>query len=210
MKVKEDKLMKLKYFIIILAIVLILTACEKENIPTDAIRLHVIANSDDDYDQQVKLKVKDAIIKDCSKLLVQSKSADESFCIVKNSSTIFSQTANQTLKDNGYAYKARIETGKFMFPDKMYEQAAFPAGEYRALKIVLGEGEGKNWWCVLYPPLCVVFKAQENNADTIIDESEEIVFESFILEKIFKSKTPQPDDEALSRLQKLFKKANWS
>lgn len=202
--------MKFKLIIMFVAVVLILTGCGEKYVPTDAIRLHVVANSDNKSDQQVKLKVRDAIVKDCSMLFEDSKSSDESYEIVKFNSEKIKQIANNTLLNSGYSYEAQIETGKFRFPDRLYETTAFPAGEYRALKVVLGNGEGKNWWCVLYPPLCVVSKEQIDDEDTQIDESEEIVFESYILEKLFGKDTPQPGDEAISRLKKLFKKANWS
>lgn len=200
--------MKLRLLLIILIIAFLFTACGEKEVPTDAIRLHVIANSDGNSDQEVKLMVRDAIIKDCTHLFNESESPEESYNIVKKNSDIFEEIANKTLEDNGYSYGAHIETGKFQFPDKLYETTAFPAGEYRALKVVLGEGEGKNWWCVLYPPLCLVSKQRPDDEETAQDESEEIVFESFILEKIFGKKTPQPEDEAIERLEQLYERSN--
>lgn len=200
--------MKFKLLIILIIIVLLFTGCREKETPTDAIRLHVIANSDEEQDQSVKLKVRDAIIKDCSSLFDDSKSASESFNIIKNNSDTFIDIANKTLEQNGYGYGAHVEIGKFQFPDKLYETTAFPAGQYRALKVVLGDGEGKNWWCVLYPPLCIVSKERPDDEETQSDESEEIVFESFILEKIFGKKTPQPNDEALKRLEQMLESSN--
>jgi stage II sporulation protein R len=200
--------MKLRLLIILLIIVLLFSACGEKETPTDAIRLHVIANSDDESDQRVKLEVRDAIIKDCSSMFEDSNSPDESFQIVKDNSNKFEDIANKTLEKNGYTYGAHIETGKFQFPDKLYETTAYPAGKYRALKVVLGSGKGKNWWCVLYPPLCLVTKERQDDEETQTDESEEIIFESFILEKIFGEKTPQPKDEAVARLEQLLERSN--
>lgn len=200
--------MKFRLLIIILVIVLLFSGCGEKETPTDAIRLHVIANSDNDSDQEVKLLVRDAIIKDCSSMFNDSASPEESFNIIKDNSSTFEDIAIKTLQQNGYSYGADVQIGKFQFPDKLYETTAYPAGKYRALKVVLGSGEGKNWWCVLYPPLCLVSKEIPDNEQTEQDESEEIVFESFILEKVFGKKTPQPNEEALGRLKQFLASSN--
>ncbi len=102
-------------------------------------RLHIIANSDSEADQTVKIKVRDAIL----------NSADE--C---SDAEDFRKTAERTLRENGFTYAAKAYSGNFYFPEKTYKDMTFPSGEYSSLRVVLGEGKGKNWWCVLNPPLC--------------------------------------------------------
>ncbi|KMT22816.1 stage II sporulation protein R [Clostridium cylindrosporum] len=120
------------------------------------VRFHVLANSDSNLDQGVKIKVKDNVIKYVQPLLKNSKSIDESKEILENNKANIINLANKVLKQNGQTYTARAEIGRFDFPVKSYGDIVFPSGEYDAFRIILGEGEGKNWWCVMFPPLCFV------------------------------------------------------
>ena len=113
-----------------------------EDLKENVTRLHIIANSDSDADQDVKIKVRDAIL----------EKARESEADTED----FAQIAENTLRENGFTYSARAETGEFYFPEKSYKDMTFPAGEYHGLRVVLGDGAGKNWWCVMNPPLCFV------------------------------------------------------
>lgn len=110
-----------------------------EDLQENITRLHIIANSDSDADQEVKIKVRDAILSAADK----GVTADE-----------FKEIADNTLHENGFTYSAGAEFGKFYFPKKTYKDMTFPAGEYNGLRVILGEGKGKNWWCVMNPPLC--------------------------------------------------------
>lgn len=120
------------------------------------VRFHVLANSDTNIDQSVKLKVKDSVIKYVQPLLENSESLDESKSILNHNKEKIIKIANKVLAENGQVYTASAELGKFDFPVKSYGDIVFPSGEYEAFRIVLGEGEGKNWWCVMFPPLCFV------------------------------------------------------
>lgn len=136
------------------------------------IRLHIIADSDDDTDQQVKLEVRDAVLKNVGDKLSVS---DEEECkteIVNNLNEI-EEIANNVLAEKGFDYKAHAEYGKFQFPEKTYKSMTLPAGEYYGVRIVLGSGSGHNWWCVMYPPLC--FK--EGEEVTLSRQSEKILRE---------------------------------
>ena len=113
------------------------------------VRLHVIANSDSDEDQALKLKVRDAI-------LAHSKSDFTQKSDVSKSLDIYKEIAEKTLRENGCDYSAEVEYGNFKFPTKYYENIALPAGQYDAVRIKIGAAEGKNWWCVMFPPLCFV------------------------------------------------------
>ena len=120
------------------------------------IRLHVIANSDSAEDQTVKLQVRDAVVEYLTPLLVSTKTIDESRTIIMEQKDTLLSIAQKVLTDNNKHYAANLEIGWFDFPVKSYGTMIFPAGRYEALRIMLGKAEGKNWWCVLFPPLCFI------------------------------------------------------
>jgi stage II sporulation protein R len=126
------------------------------NLSDKLIRFHVIANSDLDSDQKVKLKVRDAILKKFGPILEKSGSRDESLAIISDNVEEIEKVANEILKSEGKDYMAKAVLGNSTFPIKQYGSITLPAGEYTALRVVLGEGDGKNWWCVMFPPLCFI------------------------------------------------------
>lgn len=122
----------------------------QEDLQDNLIRLHIIANSDSGEDQAVKLRVRDAVL-DKMREETENKSRNE---IIKSLDEI-EKTANRVLEENCFDYTASAVYGKFYFPKKEYRGMTLPAGEYYGVRIVLGNGNGHNWWCVMYPPLCV-------------------------------------------------------
>ncbi len=130
-------------------------ADETQNeIASSVVRLHIVANSDSDGDQAVKLKVRDAIIAEFSDCLQTAQSPAQAEQIMQDNLSRIEAVANRVLKENGYSYQAQASIGETHFPVKHYENITLPPGNYRALRIVLGNGAGQNWWCVMYPPLC--------------------------------------------------------
>lgn len=141
-------------------------ACEnpwKSNTITDPLqpeiadkilRFHVLANSDSKEDQEVKKKVRDAVGAMMEPRLAESRNLEETEAIVQRSMENIVEVATETLEENGYYYGARARLANVEFPVKSYGAYTFPAGEYEALQVTLGEGEGHNWWCVLYPNMC--------------------------------------------------------
>ena len=129
-------------------------------IADEVFRFHVLANSDSDEDQKVKLEVRDAVISYMKKEMpdVDSKSEAASAQATKQWSEQhlkeLTQVADQVLEQNGMNYQAYTQVTKCYFPEKYYGDITFPKGEYEALRITLGEAKGHNWWCVLYPNLC--------------------------------------------------------
>lgn len=117
------------------------------------IRLHILAASDSDYDQALKLKVRDAIL--AAGVFEAAEDADGAEAMTAEAEQAALDIANRVLYEEGAPYGARIEYGLEVYPTREYEGIRLPAGEYRSLRIVLGEGEGQNWWCVLFPPLCL-------------------------------------------------------
>lgn len=147
-----------------------------DNVQTDLqsnmIRLHIIANSDSDEDQNVKLMVRDAVLKETG-----SKLADEDKEICKDNIVCnldeVKEIADRVLAENGFDYASYVQYGKFAFPEKTYKSMILPAGDYYGVRIVLGEGKGHNWWCVMYPPLCF----REGQEVQLSKESEKILRE---------------------------------
>ena len=179
--------MKKKLFYLTIMIILtlmILTGCT-----TQPFRLHIIANSDSAADQEVKLKVRDAILELVNEYMKDINTKEEAQEYISSNLQIIKEKADSILKENGMDYTAIPIIGRFEFPDKTYGDVVYPAGEYDALRIILGKGEGKNWWCVLFPPLCLMeIDAQTNllvDPDTTEENGEGIEFVSFF-EELFK------------------------
>ncbi len=126
------------------------------NLSDSIFRLHILANSDSSTDQDLKLKVRDNIIEYMNTLTSTSSDKKDVISIVNNHLDSFKEIALNTIKENGYNYNVNIEIGNFHFPTKSYGDISFPAGNYDALKIEIGDAIGQNWWCVLFPPLCFV------------------------------------------------------
>lgn len=126
------------------------------NLSDSVLRLHIIANSDSSTDQELKLKVRDNIIEYINTLTSSYSDKKDVISMVNNHLDSFKEIALNTIKENGYNYDVNIEIGNFHFPTKSYDDISFPAGNYDALKIEIGDAIGQNWWCVLFPPLCFV------------------------------------------------------
>jgi stage II sporulation protein R len=120
------------------------------------IRFHVVANSDSAEDQRVKLEIRDAILKQIGPRLSKSSSREESLNLLKSSTGEVEKIANSILLKENKNYMAKASVGQFTFPVKSYGDITLPAGEYTALRVALGNADGKNWWCVMFPPLCFI------------------------------------------------------
>lgn len=119
------------------------------------LRLHIVANSDDLYDQAVKLKVRDAVLKLMESRFNEVNNAPAARRIAASSLPDIEQTCRDTLTAYGLNYSVKATVGNFDFPARFYGAQVFPPGQYTAVRVVLGEGAGQNWWCVLFPPLCL-------------------------------------------------------
>ena len=126
------------------------------NIQNSVFRLHVIANSDSDEDQNLKYIVRDSILNYINTISENSHSKDDVIQLAKENLDAIKNIAQQTIYQNGYSYEVSVDIGNFAFPTKTYGDISFPAGFYDALKVQIGEAQGQNWWCVMFPPLCFV------------------------------------------------------
>lgn len=140
-----------------------------QDIADSVFRLHVIANSDSKQDQDLKLKVRDELLKYMNNLAENCSSKEEVIQLAKENQDKFKQIAEQTITENGFSYSVSVEIGDSDFPTKTYGDISLPAGTYDALKVKIGEAKGQNWWCVMFPPLCFV----DVSSGIVPDESKE-------------------------------------
>lgn len=126
------------------------------DIQNSVFRLHVIANSDSNEDQNLKYIVRDKVLEYISSISNSSMTKDDVIALANENINEIQKIAENTIHENGYNYSVKLNIGNFSFPTKKYGDIAFPAGFYDALKIEIGEAKGHNWWCVMFPPLCFV------------------------------------------------------
>lgn len=131
-------------------------------IPNDAIRLRVVANSDSDYDQNIKIKVKNELEKDLYNLLKDTKGIDEARNVINDNLTEIDMRINSLLLKEKYTLGYQLNFGYNYFPAKEFNGIKYEEGMYESVLVTLGEGKGKNWWCVLFPPLCLL-EAEESD-----------------------------------------------
>jgi len=141
------------------------------------IRFHVVANSDSPEDQQLKQKVRDAVIEFMRDKLADAENVAESMDIINNNIPVIIELAKNTVNKYGYNYQINASTGVYPFPTKRYGDITLPAGYYQALRVVIGNGEGENWWCVLFPPLCFVDAAHGKIPDSVKEQLKDTLTE---------------------------------
>ena len=128
-------------------------ACEE--IRNDVFRLHVIANSDSEEDQALKLRVRDAVLEYTGELFFECRGKGESINRAESRLGEIKSLCCKTVRESGYTYPVDVYITKMYFGTRVYDSFTLPAGEYDTLRIVIGKGEGHNWWCVLFPALCL-------------------------------------------------------
>lgn len=161
--VKMTKLIKKPIFITITAFVFFLifsaysyASSISSDLSKSVFRLHVIANSDSDEDQSLKLQVRDKLLDYMNSITANVSSKDDAIKIAQDHQKDFQIIAEQTILDKGYSYLVTVEIGNYEFPTKHYGDITLPSGYYDALRVKIGDACGHNWWCVMFPPLCFV------------------------------------------------------
>ncbi|KPU44581.1 stage II sporulation protein R [Oxobacter pfennigii] len=181
--------------VFVLCILLLLCGCQSKtgNIQEKLIRFHCIANSDSKEDQELKLKVRDSVLREIGPKLEKSQSKEQSKKIIEENLETIEKAAYEVLADEHKEYAVSVTLDKSVFPAKMYSDIVLPAGEYDALKVIIGEGQGKNWWCVMFPPLCfiditrgITSDDSENQLKTVLKNEE--------YDEIAKKDAPSPDN----------------
>lgn len=141
---------------VLMALALLLGAGARAAVPVgDYVRLHVLAADDSDEAQALKLRVRDAVLVEARALLAGCGDADAAWDMVNANLDALADAARAEARAAGYGGPVSAETGVFDFPDRQYGDVLVPAGAYRALRVIIGEGRGHNWWCVLFPSLCL-------------------------------------------------------
>ncbi len=142
----------------------------------DVLRMHVIANSDSEADQAVKLKVRDAVLEAGGELFDGTMTVEDAQHVLQSDIERLSETAQDVLEENGMNYGVTVEIGQDFFTTRTYDdQVTLPAGVYTAVRVILGEGQGQNWWCVMFPPLCLPAAESDVTLDDVLTEEEEDV-----------------------------------
>lgn len=128
---------------------------EQDALQEKMIRLHVIANSNTQEDQSLKLQVRDKVLERATEILKQSSDMADAQVRLGNALDTIETIAEEEIRVQGYDYSVSARLEQTEFPTKVYDGFSLPSGEYLALRVVIGEGAGENWWCVVYPPLCM-------------------------------------------------------
>lgn len=158
-----------------------------EDISHRVLRLHVLANSDSDEDQALKLKIRDRILEEGKELFSSTDNLEEAEQVAAQNLERLQTAAQEEVYRQGYDYPVQIELAEMYFTTREYDTVTLPAGTYNALRVTIGNGQGKNWWCVLFPPMCVAASTEEVQLDTVLTEEQlDIVEESQQYEVQFK------------------------
>ncbi len=145
----------------------------------DVLRMHVIANSDSAEDQAVKLKVRDAVLEAGEDLFDGTLTAEGAEQVLDSDIERLQNAAQNVLTENGFDYGVRVEIGKDYFNTRTYDgEVTLPAGEYEAVRVILGEGQGQNWWCVMFPPMCLPAAEADTEISDVLTQNEEDVVKS--------------------------------
>lgn len=150
-------------------------AAECERVQSEVLRLHIPANSDSERDQEIKLRLRDYILSEYGARLSSESDIEQAIAQTKALLPEIEADCNRFLAVEGADYTAKAELTEMYFTTRAYEKVTLPAGTYTALRITLGSGEGKNWWCVMFPPLCIptaCAQPTEQLPDVLVDDTE--------------------------------------
>lgn len=139
-------------FLAVFMLLSVLPVNGEEEIYDNMIRLHVLANSDSKEDQALKLKVRDAVLKATES--IEAEDPEEAYIKTEAALEMLEKAAEDRVRAEGYDYEVNVTLSEERYPEREYEGFTLPEGTYTSLRVLIGEAEGKNWWCVLYPPLC--------------------------------------------------------
>ncbi len=151
---------KTRFFALFLVLTLLFTlglsyAIAANNRISDAVvRLHIVANDNSEVQQALKLKVRDRILRDTSRLFDKTESTEDALTLAQSKLDFIKEIAEDEIRLQGFDHKVKVTVGSFAFPTKTYGDISLPAGKYNAVRVEIGKAQGENWWCVMFPPLC--------------------------------------------------------
>ncbi|MBS7402570.1 MAG: stage II sporulation protein R [Oscillospiraceae bacterium] len=192
-----------------LLIALCITLCtglwaraQQQKLSGELVRLHVIAASDSDADQALKLRIRDRALMHLTPLLDRAQSVDDARAVIESELPHLEKLANDEIAAAGFDYSAAAALAPERYPTREYMGFALPAGSYLSLRITLGGGEGQNWWCVVFPPLCMTAVEERESIATLSENSKKLIFaeeEEYILKfrliEFFESISPEHLDK---------------
>ena len=193
-----------------LLIALCITLCtglwaraQQQKLSGELVRLHVIAASDSDADQALKLRIRDRALMHLTPLLDRAQSVDDARAVIESELPHLEKLANDEIAAAGFDYSAAAALSPERYPTREYMGFALPAGSYLSLRITLGGGEGQNWWCVVFPPLCMTAVEERESIATLSENSKKLIFaeeeEEYILKfrliEFFESISPEHLDK---------------
>ena len=143
-----------------------------DDLSSKVLRLHIIANSDSKTDQDLKIKVRDKIIEKSGAFLESAKDKESAQTLVLNNLENLQEIAVSEIKQQGFNYSVNSEITNMYFPTRKYDYITLPAGHYDALRLIIGEGKGKNWWCVIFPQMCLGCAKKYTDTDIVFNSSE--------------------------------------
>jgi len=147
-----------------------------DDLRNNVLRLHIIANSDSEKDQNLKLLIRDEILSMSETVFSDSNSLDEAVISAECSCEQIESIANRVIKENGFDYTAKVRVGDSYFETRVYDDFTLPAGTYKSLIVDLGAGKGKNWWCVIFPQVCLPIGNDASLKDSAKDGGAEIAY----------------------------------
>lgn len=171
-----------KIFVPVLILLVIVSAYiapfikTSENIANEVFRLHILANSDSEEDQELKLKVRDAVLEESEKLFASSDSIETTIELCKENIDVFQKAAEDCLRENDSSYEVNVYVDKEYFNTREYENITLPSGIYNALKIEIGEAQGQNWWCVMFPAICLPAATDDEINDYLDEDEQKLVY----------------------------------
>ncbi len=156
-----------------LVLCLLLSLCrlygQGEEVREQVVRLHILANSDSEADQQLKLQVRDAVVEAAAGWLDGATDTTDALAMAEEALPRLEAVAQQTVEAAGYAYPVEVELCRMYFTTRQYDTVTLPAGTYEAVRVTIGEGAGRNWWCVVYPPLCAGAATDRKTLADVLD-----------------------------------------
>lgn len=143
-----------------------------DRIRDQVFRLHILANSDSEEDQSCKLAVRDRLLREGAFLFDGAQSETEAAALAAEALPRLQAVAQDEVFRQGYDYPVRVEVARCSFNTRVYEETTLPAGEYEALRVILGDGAGHNWWCVMFPPMCLPAAQESETLSEVLEEEE--------------------------------------
>ena len=144
-------------------------ACD--DLRTNVLRLHIIANSDSESDQALKLKIRDSILKNSGEMFYETENVEEAVAVASKSLDRIEAIANKVIAESGFDYTAKAQICDGYFETREYDDFTLPAGVYKSLTVTVGEGDGKNWWCVIFPEVCLPAASDASLTDSVTAET---------------------------------------